>query len=93
MDACIAPAGWFINNKLYMITGENIEKLISYLNSKLFNRIILKFANITGGKGVDFMETIPVPPVELLQNTEDDQYLYSVFNLDEEERLFIENVQ
>ncbi|MBQ3722912.1 MAG: Eco57I restriction-modification methylase domain-containing protein, partial [Bacteroidales bacterium] len=31
MDACIAPANWFINNKLYLITGNDIEYLLAFL--------------------------------------------------------------
>lgn len=61
MDACIAPANWFVNNKLYLITGDNIEFLLAFFNSKAFNRIILASANLTGGKGVDFMEKVKVP--------------------------------
>lgn len=31
MDACIAPANWFVNNKLYLVTGDNIEYLLAFL--------------------------------------------------------------
>ena len=61
MDACIIPQGWFINNKLYLITGDEIEYLLAFLNSKAFNKVILASANLTGGKGVDFMEKIVAP--------------------------------
>ena len=61
MDACMVPSDWMINNKLYMITGNHLQHLLNYLNSKVFNRIILQSANVTGGKGVDFMAEIRVP--------------------------------
>ena len=61
MDACIVPPNWMINNKLYMITGKNLQQLLNFLNSKIFNKIILSSANITGGKGIDFMANIKVP--------------------------------
>ena len=44
-----------------MITGNHLQHLLNYLNSKIFNRIILPSANITGGKGIDFMAEIRVP--------------------------------
>lgn len=44
-----------------MITGNHLQHLLNYLNSKIFNHIILPAANVTGGKGVDFMEEIRVP--------------------------------
>ncbi len=50
MDACMVDPGWMINNKLYMICGENLNHLLYFLNSKLFNSIILSSANLTGGK-------------------------------------------
>lgn len=61
MDACMVPSDWMINNKLYMITGNHLQHLLNYLNSKVFNRIILQSANVTGGKGIDFMAEIRVP--------------------------------
>ena len=58
MDACQIPAGFLISNKSYMITGENLDFLLVFFNSNLFNNILLKFANITGGKGADFLGDI-----------------------------------
>ena len=61
MDACMVDKGWMVNNKLYMISGSYLNHLINFLNSKLFNKIILTTANLTGGKGVDFLEKVIVP--------------------------------
>lgn len=61
MDACIINDEVYVNNKCYIITGEHLEYLICILNSKLFNKIILKSANQTGGKGRDFLDKIHIP--------------------------------
>ncbi len=47
-----------LNNKCYLITGEHLVYILTYLNSKLFTKILLQQANITGGKGVSFLNTI-----------------------------------
>lgn len=61
MNASLAPFGCYINNKLYMLTGSHLKYLLSVLNSKLFNKILLSNANITGGKGVYLLSGIKVP--------------------------------
>lgn len=61
MDACMVPGDWYVNNKLYLIVGDFVNYLLAFLNSKVFNRIILPSANMTGGKGVDFLEKIRTP--------------------------------
>ena len=61
MDACMVPENWYVNNKLYLIVGDCVDYLLAFLNSKIFNRIILPSANLTGGKGVDFLEKIRTP--------------------------------
>jgi len=61
MDACIVPPNIVINNKLYMISGEHIEHLLCFFNSKIFNKMVFIKANLTGGKGIDFMESIRIP--------------------------------
>ena len=96
MDACLVEKGWMINNKLYMISGCNLTHLLNYFNSRLFNKVILSGANLTGGKGVDFIERIAVPlPAECdLTTTDNDttpQRLYAFYQLTEEEIKFIEN--
>ena len=58
MDACQIPAGYLITNKSYIITGDNLDFLLVFFNSSLFNNILLKFANTTGGKGADFLGNI-----------------------------------
>ena len=84
MDACIAPANWFVNNKLYLVTGDDIEYLLAFLNSKAFNKIILASANLTGGKGVDFMEKVKVPReqnlMKAVQTTRDERQIDALFN-------------
>ena len=63
MEACLLPAGYYITNKCYMITCKNkniLYYLLAFLNSNIFNRIILQSANITGGKGADFLGNVPL---------------------------------
>ena len=68
MDACLVEPGFMLNNKCYLITGEHLVYILSYLNSKLFTKIVLPQANITGGKGEGFLSAIslilPSPEVE-----------------------------
>ena len=94
MDACMVPSDWMINNKLYMITGKHLQHLLNYLNSKIFNRIILSSANVTGGKGVDFMAEIrvPMPNQCNLQCKEDevDSILSRFYALSSQEIAFID---
>ena len=97
MDACMVPEGWFVNNKLYLVTGDRIEYLLAFLNSKVFNKIILASANLTGGKGVDFMEKVRVLLEqslinEILSTQEEnkiDEIFNSFFGLSEEEKEFL----
>jgi hypothetical protein len=96
MDACMVEKGWMINNKLYMISGKYLTHLLNYFNSKLFNRIILSSTNLTGGKGVDFMEKIIAPLPEQCNLSLADEYstpklLYKLYNLTSDEIDFIEN--
>ena len=41
-----------------MVSGKYLDYLLIFFNSKLFNKVILQSANVTGGKGVDFMNKI-----------------------------------
>ena len=96
MDACIINKGWMINNKLYMISGESLTHLLNFFNSKLFNRIILANANLTGGKGIDFMEKVVVPsPMQCDLSMADERttasLLYKLYKLTDDEIYFIEN--
>ena len=58
MNATLAEPDIFINNKCYMITGEHLIYLLSFINSALFTKIILQQANLTGGKGEAFLSLI-----------------------------------
>ena len=104
MDACKLDAGIFINNKLYMVVGEKLDFLLLFFNSSLFNKIILQSANITGGKGIDFMAKVKcIVPDEIQQKraselispsfddkTKDD-FINHLYNLSPEEIAFIDN--
>ena len=96
MEACLVEPGWMINNKLYMISGDHLRHLLNFFNSKLFNRILLPSANLTGGKGVDFIEKIPAPLPKDCDLSEVDEYstpnlLYKWYKLTTDEIDFIEN--
>ena len=60
MDACLVDSDIMLNNKCYLITGEHLVFILSYLNSNLFTKIVLPQANITGGKGEGFLSAIPL---------------------------------
>lgn len=68
MNACMVEEDVMINNKCYMVTGDHLPYLISFFNSRLFTKIILQEANITGGKGEGFLQNIrspiPIPDME-----------------------------
>ena len=96
MDACIVPPNIVINNKLYMISGDNLEHLLRFFNSKVFNKTTFLKANLTGGKGIDFMELIHVPLVSecdlsLLEEKDIDRVLYSFYGLTTKEVDFLED--
>ena len=95
MDACIVPPNIVINNKLYMISGEHIEHLLCFFNSKIFNKIVFIKANLTGGKGIDFMESIRIPlasECDLSISEENvDNILYSFYKLTNAEIAYIES--
>ena len=94
MDACEVPAGWMINNKLFMITGAHLQHIMHFLNSKVFNRIIFQTANFGGGKGVDWLQEIKVPlpndcPLSASEST--DKKLAQYYCLCDKEIAFIES--
>lgn len=72
MDACLVEPGFMLNNKCYLITGDHLVYILSYLNSKLFTKIVLPQVNITGGKGEGFLNEIPliIPPLEIEEQFE-----------------------
>ena len=55
MNAAYAKEPIYINNKAYIITGNHLIYILCYLNSSIFNKVILRFANSTGGKGPEFL--------------------------------------
>lgn len=65
MDACYVQKEFYVNNKCYIITGDHLLYLLGYLNSRIFNYLILPEANMTGGKGKDFLDKIFIPNVDL----------------------------
>ena len=69
MNACIVESGICLNNKCYFITGEYLEYLLCIFNSKLFNKIILNEANLTGGKGAGFLNDVKLPKPTEKQNS------------------------
>lgn len=104
MNACLVQKQTYINNKAYLVSGRNLNFLLLFFNSKLFNRIILKSANLTGGKGVDFMSKIHVPYLdnEKQERVEDllkgnaseedrDNFIYDLYNLSSNERNFVQS--
>ena len=58
MDACLVEEGYMLNNKCYLITGDHLIYILSFINSNLFTKIILPNANVTGGKGESFLNEI-----------------------------------
>ena len=76
MDACLVGPEFMLNNKCYLITGEHLIYILTYLNSKLFTKIMLQQANITGGKGEGFLNAI-----SLIQPTSDiEDKIIDVYN-------------
>ena len=76
MDACLVAPDVYINNKCYMITGEHLEYILSFLNSKLFTKIVLSQANVTGGKGEGFLSAISlIPPTDDIEKIIHDLFI------------------
>ena len=61
MDAVFIMEPIYANNKCYIVTGDHLEYLTAFFNSILFKKIYLKYVNLTGGKGSDFIKNISVP--------------------------------
>ena len=77
MNACIVEKDKILNDKCYFITGSHLIYLISIFNSKLFNKIFLSSANITGGKGSNFLGNIKLP----LPNKKIEEEFLKLYNL------------
>ncbi len=84
--------GFMVNQKCFIMTGEKLNYLISFLNSNVF-KICFKdyFPELQGGTkelSKIFFERIPVP-----QNVQDravtDEEIYKIYNFTEEEIKFI----
>lgn len=92
MNACMIEEGIFVNNKCYIITGESLEYLICILNSKLFNKLILKAVNITGGKGEVFLKFISIPKLDSIEQKPYILLFNEIMNTtDEKTRLLVDN--
>ena len=83
MDACLVDPNYMLNNKCYLITGDHLIYILSFLNSKLFTKIVLPQANLTGGKGEAFLKEIPLiyPTPEIESHLID---LYNKRTIDDE---------
>jgi len=93
MEACMAPAHWMLNNKLYMITSdtEDLDYICAFLNSKIFSKVIMSSVNFGGGKGVDFLGNVKLPRFGQCMDNNTVQSLYIAYNLTDEEIGFIES--
>ena len=63
LNATYLQSKTLVNNKLYLITGNNLKYLLAFLNSKIVNNLLLKTANLTGGKGVAYLNTLSIPKI------------------------------
>lgn len=72
MDAIYSDEECYVNNKIYMVTGEKLKYLLSYFNSKLFNKIILSQASALGGKGEKFLQEVFV-----IRPNEEDEKIFN----------------
>ena len=89
MNACMVESGIMLNNKCYIITGDHLIYILSFLNSKIFAKIILPEVNAVGGKGEAFLSKISL----VRPSTEMEERLHDLYHkrmegnsaLDEEE--------
>lgn len=65
MNACLLSDNYYFNNKLYFIVGEKLGCIAALLNSTLFRKYYLKSANITGGKGVNFINEVTCKYIDI----------------------------
>ena len=63
LNATYLQSKILVNNKLYLITGNNLQYLLAFLNSKIVNNLLLKTANLTGGKGAAYLNTLSIPKI------------------------------
>ena len=89
INACMVESGIMLNNKCYIITGDHLIYILSFLNSKIFAKIILPEVNAVGGKGEAFLSKISL----VRPSTETEERLHDLYHkrmegnsaLDEEE--------
>ena len=75
MDACLVDPEVYINNKCYMIAGDHLIYILSFINSQLFTKIVLQQANVTGGKGEGFLSAISlIEPPEAIERRIEELY-------------------
>ena len=68
---CIVPEKYFINNSLFMITGQQLELLCAFLNSKLFRayfELLLSNGNYAYGSR-DFFKDVPIVKESIYSNS------------------------
>ena len=89
-------AKFFVSNTGYMITGNDLEYLILFLNSKFVEFIFKSFYSVSlGGSGIRWLaqciENLPIPFVKdsdykkLKTEEEIEKYIYKKYDLSEEE--------
>ena len=89
-------ATFFVSNTGYLITGENLDYLILFLNSKFIEFIFKKFYSVSlGGTGIRWLaqciENLPIPLcqdnnyLKLQTEEEIENYIYETFDIDQEE--------
>ena len=81
-----------------MITSdtENLDYICTFLNSKIFSKVIMSRVNFGGGKGVNFLGNVLLPKIGHLIDENMDvisviSALYKVYALTEDEIRFIES--
>jgi len=60
MNAVYVEEEIYVNNKVYLVTGEKLKYLTAYFNSNLFNYFLEKDTSNLGGKGEKYMNEIYV---------------------------------
>ena len=89
-------ATFFVSNTGYLITGENLDYLILFLNSKFIEFIFKKFYSVSlGGTGIRWLaqciENLPIPLcqdnnyLKLQTEEEIENYIYETFDIDQED--------
>ncbi len=96
-------AKFFVSNTGYLITGNDLEYLILFLNSKFVEFIFKSFYSVSlGGLGIRWLaqciENLPIPFVKdsdykkLKTEEEIEKYIYTKYDLSEEEINYINSL-